>query len=76
MDGARYCLNLRRCCTLFTDWAGPSAPLSLPETMGGLTDNASWVLILFGYAAIASLLPVWMLLQPRDYINGLQLFIV
>ncbi|MBA3989317.1 MAG: carbon starvation protein A, partial [Idiomarina sp.] len=30
---------------------------------------------LFGYAAIASLLPVWMLLQPRDYINGLQLFI-
>tara|TARA_Y100000589_G_scaffold329607_1_gene376678 strand:+ start:2393 stop:4102 length:1710 start_codon:yes stop_codon:yes gene_type:complete len=56
-------------------WAGPSAPLSLPETMGGLTDNASWVLILFGYAAIASLLPVWMLLQPRDYINGLQLFI-
>ena len=43
--------------------------------MGGLTDNASWVLILFGYAAIASLLPVWMLLQPRDYINGLQLFI-
>jgi len=56
-------------------WAGPSAPLALPETIGGLTDNATWVLILFGYAAIASLLPVWMLLQPRDYINGLQLFI-
>jgi carbon starvation protein len=31
--------------------------------------------LLFIYAAIASLLPVWMLLQPRDYINGLQLFI-
>ena len=56
-------------------WVGPSAPLALPEMALGLSDNAQWILILFGYAAIASLLPVWMLLQPRDYINGLQLFI-
>lgn len=56
-------------------WVGPSAPLALPEVFMGLSDNAQWILILFGYAAIASLLPVWMLLQPRDYINGLQLFI-
>lgn len=56
-------------------WAGPSAPLALPEMFAGLSDNAQWILLLFGYAAIASLLPVWMLLQPRDYINGLQLFI-
>lgn len=56
-------------------WVGPSVPLELPETVMGVSDNAQWVLILFGYAAIASLLPVWMLLQPRDYINGLQLFI-
>lgn len=56
-------------------WAGPSFPIQLPETVMGISDNAQWVLILFGYAAIASLLPVWVLLQPRDYINGLQLFI-
>ncbi|ASG65893.1 carbon starvation protein A [Idiomarina piscisalsi] len=56
-------------------WIGPSVPLELPETVMGVSDNAQWVLILFGYAAIASLLPVWVLLQPRDYINGLQLFI-
>ncbi|WP_289116579.1 carbon starvation protein A [uncultured Idiomarina sp.] len=56
-------------------WVGPSVPLELPETVMGVSDNAQWVLILFGYAAIASLLPVWILLQPRDYINGLQLFI-
>ena len=56
-------------------FVGPSVPLALPETFMGVSDNAQWVLILFGYAAIASLLPVWMLLQPRDYINGLQLFI-
>lgn len=56
-------------------FVGPSVPISLPETVMGVSDNAQWILILFGYAAIASLLPVWVLLQPRDYINGLQLFI-
>lgn len=56
-------------------YMGPIFPLALPDSVMGLTANAQWILILFGYAAIASLLPVWMLLQPRDYINGLQLFI-
>jgi carbon starvation protein len=54
---------------------GPSFPISLPETFVGLPANTQWIILLFAYAAIASLLPVWMLLQPRDYINGLQLFI-
>ena len=53
----------------------PSVPVTLPESTAGLSPNALWILILFGYAAIASLLPVWVLLQPRDYINGLQLFV-
>tara|TARA_Y100000590_G_scaffold71174_1_gene78141 strand:- start:15894 stop:17657 length:1764 start_codon:yes stop_codon:yes gene_type:complete len=34
-----------------------------------------WVIILFIYSAIASLLPVWLLLQPRDFINSHQLII-
>lgn len=59
----------------FLIYIGPSVPLSLPTQVMGLSDSATWILILFGYAGIASLLPVWMLLQPRDYINGLQLFI-
>ncbi len=54
---------------------GPQVPVVLPETFLGLPQNALWIIILFTYAAIASLLPVWVLLQPRDYINGLQLFI-
>ena len=54
---------------------GNQIPLSLPELVFGLGAPALWVVILFAYAAIASLLPVWLLLQPRDYINGLQLFI-
>ena len=32
-----------------------------------------WVVVLLGYSYIASVLPVWLLLQPRDYINSLQL---
>lgn len=34
---------------------------------------ATWVLVLLLYAYVASVLPVWILLQPRDYINSLQL---
>ncbi|MDP6602110.1 MAG: carbon starvation CstA family protein, partial [Phycisphaerales bacterium] len=33
----------------------------------------AWVVILLAYSYIASTLPVWSLLQPRDYINALQL---
>ena len=34
-----------------------------------------WILLLFIYSAIASLLPVWFLLQPRDYLNSHQLMV-
>lgn len=56
-------------------YAGSYLPISLPETIMGLSDKASWIIILFVYAMIASLLPVWMLLQPRDFINGMQLIV-
>ncbi len=32
-----------------------------------------WTAILLAYCYVASVLPVWTLLQPRDYINSLQL---
>ncbi len=32
-----------------------------------------WVGVLLVYCYVASVLPVWLLLQPRDYINSLQL---
>jgi len=54
---------------------GDQFPISLPETMLGIPDRGWWIIFLFTYAFIASLLPVWVLLQPRDYINGLQLFV-
>ncbi len=37
--------------------------------------RAGWVIALFVYAFFASVLPVWVLLQPRDYVNSHQLFV-
>ena len=33
----------------------------------------TWVIVLLIYSYVASVLPVWTLLQPRDFINSLQL---
>ena len=54
---------------------GEVVPVELPASIVGLGPAAQWILILFAYAAVASMLPVWLLLQPRDYINGIQLFV-
>jgi len=56
-------------------YVGSVLPIELPTELFGLTPNANWIIILFIYAAIASMLPVWVLLQPRDFINGMQLFV-
>jgi carbon starvation protein len=54
---------------------GSVMPVSLPAELFGLSASVQWILILFVYCAFASLLPVWLLLQPRDFINGIQLFV-
>jgi len=54
---------------------GYALPVTLPESVFGLGPRSQWILLLFAYAGVASVLPVWVLLQPRDYINGLQLFL-
>jgi len=59
----------------FTIWVGSRMPMALPGDIFGLGPNGNWIILLFVYAGIASMLPVWMLLQPRDYINGAQLVI-
>ncbi len=55
-------------------WIGNNVPIVLPDNVFGIGPRSTWILLLFLYAGIASILPVWVLLQPRDYINGLQLF--
>lgn len=54
-------------------WLGYKFPISLP-----LGDNASfaiWFILLMVYGLIASVMPVWLLLQPRDYISTWVLII-
>ncbi|TLW91221.1 carbon starvation protein A [Saccharomonospora piscinae] len=57
---------------------GQLLPISLEGIAaqdGLFTERNIWVLLLFAYTFVASRLPVWVLLQPRDYINSHQLFI-
>ena len=56
-------------------YIGSELPIALPDQLFGLAPNGTWIVLLFVYAAIASMLPVWVLLQPRDFINGMQLFV-
>jgi carbon starvation protein len=39
-----------------------------------LSPKTLWVWILLAYAFLASVLPVWLLLQPRDFINSFLLY--
>lgn len=53
--------------------AGHRMPMELPA-FGPLTPQLGWIAILFGYCALASVLPVQSLLQPRDYLSAYVLF--
>ncbi len=57
-------------------WLGTQIPLSFSSLGLAKSQQTSvWIIILFIYSGIASLLPVWLLLQPRDYINSHQLLV-
>ncbi len=59
---------------LFSIWLGMKFPtLGLPES--AWPGHDTWVYILLGYAFMASVLPVWALLQARDFLNGLLLYL-
>jgi len=57
-------------------WIGSNNPIDL-KSFGINEDIVKhiWIILLFAYSAIASLIPVWILLQPRDYINSHQLIV-
>lgn len=50
------------------------APMAQDVAHAQSRSQSSWVYILLAYAFLASILPVWLLLQPRDYINCFQLY--
>ena len=54
-------------------YLGTIKPIELPPSWGN--PIVIWTAILFVYCFLASVLPVWVLLQPRDYINSHQLIV-
>jgi carbon starvation protein len=54
-------------------WLGQAIPLNnIPEFLG---DKAkTWDIVLIAYCFIASVTPVWILLQPRDYLCSFLLY--
>ncbi len=77
----RFRLSLRAGTLIFVPlvfgalWLGQAAPLTaerLPAFLGSAKN--AWALALLIYCAVASVLPVWILLQPRDYLSSFLLY--
>lgn len=51
-------------------WLGQRLPLVLSVADPG----QAWDFVLLGYCLVASILPVWLLLQPRDYLSSFLLY--
>ena len=60
----------------FLVWIGVVFPCDLTAIFGvtAATARTIWVVVLFVYCFVASTLPVWLLLQPRDYLNSYLLY--
>ncbi len=56
-------------------YVGVKVPISLAAWVGVEHEATTWVVLLLLYSFVASVLPVWSLLQPRDYINSHQLMV-
>lgn len=57
----------------FSIWLGQQIPLNnIPALFGDIAKT--WAVILIVYCFIASVAPVWILLQPRDYLSSFLLY--
>jgi carbon starvation protein len=54
-------------------WLGPALPIDLRA--GGDVASLHWAWLILAYCGIASVLPVWLLLQPRGYLGGFFLYV-
>ena len=59
----------------FFIYLGDLIPIILPAQILGMSSQSFWFYILIIYSLFASSLPVWFLLQPRDYISTWILFV-
>ena len=59
----------------FCVWLGTVIPFDMIKLLGSATAARNiWIIGLFYYAFCASIIPVWILLQPRDYLNSFLLY--
>jgi carbon starvation protein len=59
---------------LLAIWFGQSIPLRISGTSFA-TSQQIWNFILLAYCFLASVIPVWVLLQPRGYLGGFFLYV-
>jgi len=59
---------------LFCVWLGNEFPIQFSSDMA--VNQEIWTWTVLGYIFIASVTPVWILLQPRDYLNSFLLYLV
>lgn len=57
----------------FIIWFGQSIPLTLPA-VGSIRPQLIWNGIILSYCVVASIIPMWLLLQPRGYLGGFFLY--
>lgn len=61
--------------SVFFTATDPSLQFQLPDGVAGLRPDQLWVVLLLAYSFCTCVLPVWVLLQPRDFVNSHQLFV-
>lgn len=71
----RFKLNLALATAIFAPliliciYAGNWLPLNMPPILG-MDPRQVWNMLLLCYCFVASVIPVWLLLQPRGYMGG------
>lgn len=62
-------------CAYGLIWIGYQFPVSLPAAWGEQATLAVWCALLATYCLLASISPIWLILQPRDFISSVKLFV-
>ena len=59
---------------LLAVWIGPSLPAAVLTFLSNISAK-QWGVFLLAYCFIASIIPMWLLLQPRGYLGGWMLYL-
>jgi len=59
---------------LLAVWIGPHLPAQVLAFFGGISAK-QWGVFLLVYCFVASIIPMWLLLQPRGYLGGWLLYL-